>query len=72
MDQDKPPYNPIVHTHKDFGASFFVENVPNGYERMWMVARAINFDVENYTVHSVFVLDVAIFYFMESRMPRIR
>lgn len=48
MDSDKPPYDPVVHTHKDFGASFFVENVPNGYERMWMVARAINFDVENY------------------------
>ena len=48
MAVDKAPENPYVYTHRDFGAAYFVRNLPNSYERMWMVARAINFDVENY------------------------
>lgn len=48
MAQDKAPSDPLVYTHRDFGAAYFVVNLPNSYERMWMVARAINFDVENY------------------------
>ena len=48
MAQDKAPSEPLIYTHRDFGAAYFVTNLPNSYERMWMVARAINFDVENY------------------------
>ena len=48
MAYDKPPQDPIVYTHQDFGAAYFDANLPNSYERMWMVARAINFDFHNY------------------------
>jgi len=47
MAYDKAPVDPVVYTHKEFGASFFEGNLPNSYERMWMVMRAINFDVDN-------------------------
>ena len=48
MAYEKPSENPIVYTHKDFGAAFFEQNLPNAYERMYMVCRAINFDLGNY------------------------
>mgnify|MGYP000005050883 CR=1 FL=1 len=48
MAHDRFPENPVVFTHKDFGAANFDANLPNSYERMWMVCRAINFDLDNY------------------------
>jgi hypothetical protein len=48
MAYDKPPSDPVILSHKDFGAAYFEANLPNSYERMWMVARAINFDFDNY------------------------
>ena len=48
MAYERPPQDPIVYTHQDFGAAYFDANLPNSYERMWMVARAINFDLGNY------------------------
>lgn len=48
MAYDKPPQDPIVFTHRDIGAAGFNVSLPNSYERMWMVGRAINFDMTNY------------------------
>lgn len=48
MAHDKAPFDPVILQHKDFGAAYFETNLPNSYERMWMVARAINFDFDNY------------------------
>lgn len=48
MAYDRPPDDPVVYTHRDFGAAYFEAALPNSYERMWMVARAINFDLGNY------------------------
>jgi hypothetical protein len=48
MAHDKAPQDPVIYTHKDFGQSYFATNLPNSYERMWMVARAINFDIDGY------------------------
>jgi len=48
MAYDKAPENPIVYTHKEFGAAYFDRSLPNAYERMFMICRAINFDFDNY------------------------
>lgn len=48
MAYEKPSDNPIVYTHKDFGAAFFDRALPNSYERMFMICRAINYDLTNY------------------------
>ena len=48
MAYDRPPENPIVYTHKDFGSAFFDQNLPNSNERMFMICRAINYDLGNY------------------------
>lgn len=48
MAYEKPTEDPIVYTHRDFGSAFFERNVPNATERMFMVCRAINFDLGNY------------------------
>ena len=53
MSVDKPPYDPVIYSGKDIGASGFQVGLPNSMERMWMVARAINFDFSNYNkLHS--------------------
>lgn len=48
MAYEKPSENPIVYTHKDFGAAFFDRSLPNAYERMFMICRAVNYDMTNY------------------------
>lgn len=48
MASDKPPVDPDFYTHKEFGAAFFDVTLPNSYERMWMVMRAINFESDKY------------------------
>ena len=48
MAYEKPSENPIVYTHKDFGAAYFERTLPNAYERMFMICRAINYDLGNY------------------------
>jgi hypothetical protein len=48
MAYEKPSENPIVYTHKDFGAAFFDRALPNAYERMFMISRAINYDMTSF------------------------
>ena len=48
MAYEKPSENPIVYTHKEFGAAFFDQALPNANERMFMICRAINYDFDNY------------------------
>lgn len=48
MAYDKAPENPIVYTHKEFGAAYFDRSLPNAYERMFMICRSINYDFDNY------------------------
>jgi hypothetical protein len=48
MAYDKPTEDPIMYTHRDFGAANFDRSLPNAYERMFMICRAINFDLGNY------------------------